>query len=226
LDIQQDNLAIDRLGDCRIDSPFHAPHFIDDGEKVLIHSKLSQIKACLDHGELPPAFEAAGPRRKIFFDPARLKCGIVTCGGLCPGLNDVIRSIVLSLHYHYGVTGVYGFRYGYEGLSPRYKHPALELTLDTVADIHQKGGTLLGSSRGPQDIGEMVDTLARLQVGVLFTIGGDGTLRGAQEIAEEIKRRGLKIAVIGIPKTIDNDISWIEMSFGFETAVSEACKAI
>lgn len=168
----------------------------------------------------------AGPREKIYFDPSKLKCGIVTCGGLCPGLNDVIRAIVMGLFYHYGVMTVFGFRYGYEGLSCRYGHAPLELNPDVVADIHKKGGTILGSSRGPQEVSEMVDTLEQMNVGILFTIGGDGTLRGARAIAEEIGRRGLKIGVIGIPKTIDNDISGVNESFGFETAVSESRTAV
>ncbi len=174
----------------------------------------------------PPGFEIAGPRRQIYFDPSKLKAGIVTCGGLCPGLNDAIRAIVLSLFHHYGVRTVFGFRYGYEGLAPRYGHPPLELTPASVHDIHEKGGTILGSSRGPQDVGEMVDTLERMNVSLLFTIGGDGTLRGAQAMAEEIARRNLKIAVIGIPKTIDNDIRYVEQSFGFDTAVTETRTAI
>ena len=158
-------------------------------------------------GKEPPRFEIAGPREKIYFDPSKLKCGIVTCGGLCPGLNDVIRAIVLGLFHHYGVKTVFGFRYGYEGLTYRYGHVPLELTPETVKDIHKMGGSILASSRGPQDISEMVDTLERMNIGILFTIGGDGTLKGAQAIAEEVSRRGLKIGVIGIPKTIDNDIS-------------------
>jgi 6-phosphofructokinase 1 len=137
-------------------------------------------------------------------------------------LNDVIRAIVMSLFHHYGVKTVYGFPLGYEGLAPKYGHKALEFTPRAVSSIHQIGGTILGSSRGSQDITEMVDTLERLNIGILFTIGGDGTLRGARAISEEVKRRGLKIALIGIPKTIDNDISYVQMSFGFDTAVSEA----
>ena len=166
--------------------------------------------------------ELAGPREKIYFDPSELKCGIVTCGGLCPGLNDVIRAIVLSLFHHYGVKTVYGFRFGYEGLAQKFGHVPLELTPQAVGSIHQMGGTILGSSRGSQDIKDMVDTLERLNVGILFTIGGDGTQRGALAISEEVKRRGLKTSVIGIPKTIDNDISYVQISFGFDTAVSEA----
>jgi len=199
---------------------------VADGDHVLHHNNLSAIEASLKAGQRPPAFEKAGSREKIYFDPSKLKCGIVTCGGLCPGLNDVIRSIVLSLFPHYGVRSVFGFRYGYEGLSPRHKHSAIELTPESVARIHEQGGTILGSSRGPQDVSEMVDTLERQNVGILFTIGGDGTLKGAQAIAEEAAKRGLKIAVIGVPKTIDNDISFVQRSFGFETAVTEAGKAI
>src|SRR5208283_5067900 len=130
---------------------------------------------------------------------SNLKCGIVTCGGLCPGLNDVIRAIVLGLFHHYGVSSVLGFRYGYEGLAQKYGHEPIKLTPDLVAEIQEKGGTILGSSRGPQDVGEMVDTLERLNLGVLFAIGGDGTLKGAGAIAQEIERRNLKISVIGVP---------------------------
>jgi len=201
-------------------------HYVADGDDVLYHNSRKEVEAFLQEGKRPPSFEKAGPREKIYFDPSKLKCGIVTCGGLCPGLNDVIRSIVLSLFHHYGVRNVFGFLYGYEGLSPRYRHVPLELTPGSVARIHEQGGTILGSSRGPQDVSEMVDTLERMNVGILFTIGGDGTLRGAQAISEEAGKRGLKIAVIGIPKTIDNDISCVQRSFGFETAVTEAGKAI
>jgi 6-phosphofructokinase 1 len=149
----------------------------------------------------------------------------VTCGGLCPGLNDVIRSIVLSLYHHYGVKKVYGFRYGYEGLVRSIGHTTLELTPDTVNRINELGGTILGSSRGPQDPAEMAKTLADLNVGILFAIGGDGTLRGAQKIAEEAARQGMALSVIGIPKTIDNDVSFVQQTFGFETAVTEARRA-
>jgi 6-phosphofructokinase 1 len=166
--------------------------------------------------------EFAGPREKIYFDPSKLKCGIVTCGELCPGLNDVIRAIVMSLFHHYGVKTVYGFLFGYEGLVKKYGHKPVDLTPQVVGPINRIGGTILGSSRGYQSLAEMVDTLEWLGIGVLFTIGGDGTLRGARALSEEVERRGLKIALIGIPKTIDNDISYVQVSFGFETAVSEA----
>ena len=220
------NFEVPRLGECRISSPISNFRFVGDNERVLYHADLAEIEQLLNAGAQPSLFEKAGPREKIYFDPSKLKCGIVTCGGLCPGINDVIRAIVMALHYHYNVQTIFGFLYGYEGLSHKYGHAPIQLTPETVEDIHQKGGTILGSSRGPQDVPEMVDCLEQMNIGLLFTIGGDGTLRGAGAIAEEIAKRKLKIGVIGIPKTIDNDISYIEQSFGFATAVSEATTSI
>ena len=220
------DFSVSQLGECRIPSPMISRHFVNDDDHVLYHNNLREIEEYLKAGKPPPFFEKAGPREKIYFDPSKLKCGIVTCGGLCPGLNDVIRAIVMILFHHYGVQSVFGFPYGYEGLSCRYKHALMELTPKSVARIHEQGGTILSSSRGPQDVAEMVDTLERMNIGILFTIGGDGTLRGAQAIAEEAGKRGAKIAVIGVPKTIDNDISYVQRSFGFETAVTEAGAAI
>jgi len=219
------DFTIARLGECRIPSPMSGVRFTSDEERVLYHATLERLNACLDTGAAPPAMESAGPRRMLFFDPAKLACGIVTCGGLCPGLNDVIRAVVRSLHLHYGVHKVYGFRFGYEGLVRRIGHEPLELTPESVHRIHESGGSVLGSSRGPQDPGEMVDYLNELGVGILFAIGGDGTLRGAQKIGEEAARRGVKLSVIGVPKTIDNDISFVQRTFGFETAVTEARRA-
>ena len=210
------------LGAARIPSPMDGVGFVQDGEHVLYEANLASIKQQLAEGRDPFKFELAGPRARIYFDSSKLKCGIVTCGGLCPGLNDVIRAIVMSLHWHYGVGSIFGFQYGFEGLSSKYRHAPIELTPKVVGNIHEMGGTILGTSRGPQDVADMVDTLERMNIGVLFAIGGDGTLRGANALAEEIARRGLKIAVVGVPKTIDNDISYTQKSFGFETAVSEA----
>ncbi len=220
------NFEVQRLSECRIPSPMDTTNFVGDEDHVLYNQTLPEILQFLDQGKKPPRFEMAGPRKNIYFDPSKLKCGIVTCGGLCPGLNDVIRAIVLGLYHHYGVKTVFGFPFGYEGLTYRHGHTPLELTPEMVKNIHMQGGTILASSRGPQDIPEMVDTLERMNVGILFAIGGDGTLSGAQAISEEIGRRGLKISVIGIPKTIDNDISYVDVSFGFETAVSESRTAI
>lgn len=220
------NFEIERLGECRVRSRMSGIEFVKDDDRVLYHSDPGVIKEFLRKGWELPSFEMAGPREKIYFDPSKLRCGVVTCGGLCPGTNDVIRAIVLSLFHHYGVLMVFGFRYGYEGLAPSYGHVPIDLNPDRVKEIHQDGGTILGSSRGPQDVSEMVDTLERMNISILFAIGGDGTLRGVQSIADEIRRRGLKISVIGIPKTIDNDISYVQQSFGFETAVSESRRAI
>ena len=219
------DFTIARLGECRVQSPMSGVRFTRDEERVLYHSTLEGIHGWLGAGTAPPAMESAGPRRMLFFDPAKLACGIVTCGGLCPGLNDVISAIVLSLRRHYGVSTIYGFRYGYEGLVRRIGSKPLELTPESVHRIHESGGSILGSSRGHQNVAEMVDYLKELGVGILFAIGGDGTLRGAQKIGEEAARRGLKLGVIGVPKTIDNDVSFVQRTFGFETAVTEARRA-
>lgn len=219
------DFTIARLGECHVPSPLTGVRFTKESERVLFHARLEDIQPWLGGRADPPSIEAAGPREKIFFDPSTLACGIVTCGGLCPGLNDVIRSIVLSLNHLYGVKKVYGFRYGYEGLVSTYGHKTIELTPDAVSRINEIGGSVLGSSRGPQDPAEMIKTLAELRIGILFAIGGDGTLRGVQKIAGEAARQGLAISVIGIPKTIDNDVSFVEKTFGFETAVTEARRA-
>jgi 6-phosphofructokinase 1 len=226
MQLQDLDFTIEKLGECRIPSPIRNVDFVPDHASVSFSANVEEITALLQGGGPLPALEQAGPREKIFFEPSHLNCGIVACGGICPGLNDVIRAVVLCLHYQYGVKKVYGLRYGYEGLVERSAHPPLDLTPKTVNTIHSMGGTILGSSRGEQDIGEMVDFLQKWQISILFTIGGDGTLRGAKALAEEIRRRGLPISVIGIPKTIDNDIVCTDRSFGFETAASEACRII
>jgi 6-phosphofructokinase 1 len=220
------DFGIKKLGECRVPSPMRGTRFVEDDLHLLYHGYSADLRACRAEGVEPPVMELAGPRETIFFDPAKLKCGIVTCGGICPGLNEVVRSLVMSLFFHYGVKTVFGFPFGYEGLTSSYAHTPLELNPQNVNYIHGTGGSILGTSRGPQDVPDMVDTLDRMNIGILFAIGGDGTLKGAGAIAHEIGIRGLKISVIGIPKTIDNDISFIQKSFGFETAVTEACRFI
>jgi 6-phosphofructokinase 1 len=223
--------TIASLGPCEIRSPLAhgegaGAHFRTDADRVLWDDTLVSVESALKNGQIPPSLEVAGPRERIFFDPSRTTAGIVTCGGLCPGLNDVIRGLVMQLYHRYGVKKIVGFRYGYEGLIPSYGHAAMMLHPDNVANIHKFGGTLLGSSRGHQDISVMADTLERMGVDILFVIGGDGTLRGASLLSLELLRRGLNKAVVGIPKTIDNDIVGLDKCFGFETAVAEAEKVI
>jgi len=171
-------------------------------------------------------FELAGPRAKLFFDPKQTRAGIVTCGGLCPGMNNVIRSLFHELHHTYGVPEVLGFRGGYQGLDPARGAEPIVLTPDFVDDIHKEGGTVLGTSRGPVDIGLAVDNLIRRGVNLLFTIGGDGTQRGGNELFQEAKQRGHPLAVVGIPKTVDNDVPFVARTFGYLTAVQEAAKVL
>lgn len=220
------DFTIEQLGPCRVPSPVTATEFVSDEERILYNVFVAAVEEYRERGEPLPSFEQAGPRRMIYFDPSKVKAAIVSCGGLCPGINDVIRSLVMCLHYRYGADNVLGIRYGYQGLIPRYGHDVLELTPQMVVDIHEDGGSFLSCSRGQQDTGEMVDALERMNVNMLFCIGGDGTLRGAQAIADEIAARGLKIAAVGVPKTVDNDLCFIEKTFGFETAFTVGIDAI
>jgi 6-phosphofructokinase 1 len=209
----------------RDDHDFMA-NYVDESKAVLYDITLSPGDT-LSNIEKKHLLERAGPREKIYFDPSKGHAAVVTCGGLCPGLNDVIRAIVMCLWYRYGVKLITGIRFGYRGLLPEFKIPSRDLDPVAVSDIHLQGGTILGSSRGHGErTSEIVDCLESMNITILFTIGGDGTQRAAMKIAEEIHGRGDRIAVVGIPKTIDNDIGFIERSFGFETAVSEACVAI
>jgi 6-phosphofructokinase 1 len=171
-------------------------------------------------------FELAGPRAKLFFDGTKARAGIVTCGGLCPGLNNVIRSLFLELYYGYGVRDVLGFRGGYSGLDSKCQVEPMKITPQVVDDIHQKGGTILGSSRGPVDIPRAVDNLIAREVNILFTIGGDGTQRGANDLYQEALRRGHALSVVGVPKTIDNDVGFVSRTFGFFSAVEEAARVL
>ncbi len=172
------------------------------------------------------SFERAGPRARLFFDPARTRAAVVTCGGICPGINSAVRGLLLELHHVYGVRDVLGVRYGFEGLVAGAAHDPVTLTPERVRSIHRLGGSVLGTSRGAQPPAAIADTLERRKIDVLFTIGGEGTLRAAGSIASEITRRGLPIGVVAVPKTIDNDIAIIDKSFGFDTAVEHARRAI
>ncbi|KAJ7559168.1 hypothetical protein O6H91_04G072800 [Diphasiastrum complanatum] len=168
-------------------------------------------------------FRRSGPRDKIYFDPSEVRACIVTCGGLCPGLNTVIREIVCSLWTQYGVQDILGIVGGYRGF---YARNTIRLDPKIVNDIHKRGGTILGTSRGGHDTLKIVSSIADRRINQVYIIGGDGTQKGANAIYEELRRNGVKVAVAGIPKTIDNDIDVIDKSFGFDTAVEEAQRAI
>lgn len=233
LDFTYRDTRVETLGEPKVNSPILKEDNIDpendftpETDRVLINVVPEIVESFFQKGEKPPAFELAGARQKLFFDPSKVRCALVTCGGLCPGLNDIIRAAVLELYYRYGVRNIYGIRYGLEGFIPEYGHDVIDLTPDVVGNILNMGGSILGSSRGPQSIEDIVDSLERMSVGILFMIGGDGTLMAATKIAEEITHRNLKISVVGIPKTIDNDIFLISRSFGFDTAVDIATEAI
>ena len=232
--ITMTDLAVATLGPCRIDSPLKPliegrktnVHYVEEDDRVLFHDTASLMAAAGMNVDALPGFEPAGPRREIFFDPPKMRVGIVTCGGLCPGVNNVIRGLVMELTFHYGVQRIYGFKNGYQGFIPRYAHDVVDLTPEMVSNINEDGGTILGTSRGGQDPREIVDCLERMNISALFVIGGDGTLRGAMQIAAAATDRGARIAVVGIPKTIDNDIPYIDQSFGFQTAFGEATKSL
>jgi 6-phosphofructokinase 1 len=229
--VESIDLHVKTLGACNFASPLSARfdaqvmHPVGATDRVLLEDQKSSLAERAAHGSEAPSFELAGPRDRIFFEPETLRVGIVTCGGLCPGINNVIRGLVLELRHAYGVRDIYGFRYGFEGLTRRGQ-PPVRLGPEAVADIHQQGGTMLGTSRGGQDPTEMVETLVALGIRALFVVGGDGTLRGAMKLVAEIERRGLSIAVVGVPKTIDNDIHFIDRSFGFESAFAAAVEVI
>ncbi len=224
------DFSIQVLGHPRFESPLklstvdddYIANFVEESEHILFHNKLSDLQAVLQENQQPYAFEAAGPRKQIYFNAPDVTAAVVTCGGLCPGINDVIRGLVYSLHYSYGVQNILGIPFGYKGLVEKSKMQPIPLNPQSVEDVINEGGTFLGSSRGPQEPAEMVDFMLNHNINVLFTIGGDGTQRGALAIKDEIDKRGLQIAVIGIPKTIDNDISLVERSFGFNTAFAIA----
>lgn len=212
-------MNITQLGEPRFQSPIKRT--VSDSLSVpehIISNSEKEIKNNL-------FFELAGPRGKLYFDPLKTKAGIVTCGGLSPGLNDVIRSLYLELTHAYGVKEIYGFKWGYKGLLPE-NDPPIKLTSAFVDDIHKEGGTVIGTSRGPVDVSRAVDNLVKMGINILFTIGGDGTQRGGNALFQEAKKRGHDLAVVGIPKTIDNDVAFVARTFGYLTAVEEACQVL
>ena len=225
---QMNRFQVESLGTPTIDSPIKilsSRKFVTANSRILHKPLLSEVKSSIEQGTDPETFELAGPSEKIFFAPEKTKAMIITCGGLCPGINSVIRGIVMQLWYQYGVKNIVGAPYGYRGLGIDSKQSFVELTPNVVMNIHEQGGSFLGSSRGTPPTREIIDCLEKHRVDLLFVIGGDGTMRGALSISRELQERNSKIAIVGIPKTIDNDIPFVRRSFGFETAVSIACQA-
>jgi 6-phosphofructokinase 1 len=221
------DFVVETLGACAHPSPLGSTTRAGDVEFMRDSARVALDVEC-DEGEATGRIllERAGPRDRTFFDPKEVRAGIVTCGGLSPGINDVVRAMVLELHHHYGVQSILGFRYGYEGLDPSALLEPMTLGPDEVRGIHKQGGSMLGVSRGKHEIRTLVDNLVARQVNLLLTIGGGGTLSGAEELHREILRRGVRIAVVGVPKTIDNDVLFVDKTFGFDTAVGLAREAI
>lgn len=225
------DFTIKNLGERTVPSPLrsiylsHDTSFEDDDDRTICDPLIrAPDAACIKTDQ---SFELAGPRSLIYFKPDHIRSAIVTCGGLCPGINAVIRSIVMASFHRYGSRSILGIRFGYGGLDPKNGYDPVELSPEMVEDIHLEGGTILGSSRGgTEDMDLLMDTISRLGINILYTIGGDGTLRGAHKLSEIAMRRGMKLAVVGVPKTIDNDISFVQRTFGFETAFSEAVDSI
>ncbi len=220
------NFSIKNLGECLIKSPLNISNFTQDRKRLLFNSYSDDFSSFLDEEGKPLSVELAGPRAKIFFDPDQTKAAIVTCGGLCPGINDVIRSITMTLFHHYRVKDIFGVKYGLRGLNPIYGHELIELTPDIVKDITSIGGSILSTSRGPQDSVQIINSLAESKICILFCVGGDGTMRAAAQLTDLITEKKLKISIVGIPKTIDNDLDLIDKSFGFDTAIEKTVEAI
>jgi 6-phosphofructokinase 1 len=222
--LTQRDLLVSELGPCGFESPLRAKGrtFVDERIRTRFERYFG--------GDAPEAeplcFERVGPRERIFFDPKQTTAAFVTCGGLSPGLNNVIRSGFLELTYNYGVRRVLGIRNGYAGLNPDSGYEPMALTQRFVNDIHHLGGTALGSSRGAQQPEVVVDFLEDREIDILLCVGGDGTQRGAHVIWQEIQKRGLAKSVVGVPKTIDNDVPYVWMSFGYATALEMASEVL
>ena len=230
------DFTVDELGPCKVNSRIHLSkshgdmiaNYVYDNEfvryNVDVYEDVLEKEADAYNNNL---IEKAGPREFIYFNPKHVNAGICTCGGLCPGLNDVIRAVVRCLYNRYGVRRIRGIRFGFKGLLPEQGFDTIDLNPDIVDDIHKTGGSFLGTSRGGGDkVMEIVDAIEALNMNMIFIVGGDGTQRGSLDIANEIEKRGLKVAVVGIPKTIDNDLIFIQRSFGFDTAVQKATEAV
>ena len=228
------DFTIENLGECKIKSPIELSTVVGNGTANYVKDS-SFVRTAVnvyDTSKNDPLdssnlMQKAGPREYIYFSPDEVKAGICTCGGLCPGLNDVIRAVVRCLWNRYGVRDIRGFQFGYKGFFKDENYETIPLNPENVDEIHKIGGSYLGTSRGGgMRTKDIVDTLQEKGINMLFVIGGDGTQHGALAISEEVEKRGYKCSVIGIPKTVDNDFLFIDRSFGFETAVQQAKDAV
>jgi len=220
------DFKVQQLGEQTHPNPSDQGLFVSEEERIAFSSQINNLKSQFNSCEELPGFEKAGARKTLFHNPKNTKAALITCGGLCPGLNNVIKSLVTVLEKDYKVSEIVGIRYGYKGLSKFSNLEPIQLNSEAVDQIHKQGGTILGSSRGNQDPQEMVDVLQEKGINLLFCIGGDGTLKGAKAIADAANNRNAKISVVGIPKTIDNDLGFVEKTFGFETSVQIASEII
>lgn len=183
-------------------------------------------------GSPPPSFPEAGPRKELCFDPHRVKAAVVTTGGLAPGLNSVVHSIVDRHFNTYELNetlggAVYGIYDGFRGLRDCASN-STTLNPKVTLDWLRQGGSNLGSIRfrDPQGEKHLVDEIAKsitqMAIDILYVIGGDGSQLIAHKVAQAVP----SISVLGVPKTMDNDVLWVRESFGFDTTVEQATHAI
>ncbi|MGA1824357.1 MAG: ATP-dependent 6-phosphofructokinase [bacterium] len=227
--LSEKDFMVKTLGECKVQSPLKLSTVRGDGIVDFVPEE-KRIYYCIEcdtkDASRRLSFEKAGPRKNIYFQPDKITAAIMTSGGLCPGLNNVIRSLVLELYYRYGVENILGIRYGHKGLEPAFGYEPVKLTPDVVRKIRGDGGSLLGTSRGAVDKETMVNSLVHYGVSILFGVGGDGSQRGLHALYKIVEEKGLQMSIIGIPKTIDNDIPYVFKTFGLDTAVTIAAQAL
>ena len=204
-------------GGCRYTNPDGTCSVQEEDSTLSAHVRLLP--------ELPASWAVrAGPRDTIYFDPSAITAGIVTVGGLCPGVNHILQALVVALTA-YGVRDIRGIRYGLRGFFET-DYPPVPLSVESVDQIHLNGGTVLGTSRGGSNVPRIVDAIQLMKLDQVYLVGGNGGNAAADAIHRECKARGYPCAVVGLPKSIDNDILLIDSCFGFSTATNEAQRAI
>uniref|UniRef100_A0A7S1RYX3 Phosphofructokinase domain-containing protein n=1 Tax=Alexandrium catenella TaxID=2925 RepID=A0A7S1RYX3_ALECA len=197
-------------------------NFLNPDELVQGHIIMNDSKQASRPSATSKGCVRANACKEIWWDPSEVRAAVVTCGGLCPGLNSIIREVTNTLWHQYDVRHIYGIQAGYNGLSNPEKHKPIQLSPDKVRDIHMKGGSILKAGRGGFNPEQICDRLERLGINMVFTVGGDGTQHASHLLYEEAKRRNLDISIVGLPKSIDNDILFFDKTFGFDSAVSTA----